>query len=225
MRAVVDALVEATLTPLLSDLTAFRFGTKAILPSLTVIASQVAVANKRLTVIGNLVGNEVMESEETAPDGGMRVNRVRSTGSGASGGAAIGVAFGALFGYVSTVFGGMILGAIVGDEIERWSERRRKKRTSKVRIVEYLLRQRVFHPNTIEAETVRNWFPADDEAFVTEALDLLVSDTDSPVVRESDGIRLEGASEAVSYLDRNGGRVPPKFAGPNRPPRPSENEH
>lgn len=224
VRAVVDALVEATLTPLLSNLVGFRFGTKATLLLLTAIASQVAVANKRLTIIGYLVESEEMESEETATDGGMQVRRIRSTGSGASGGAAIGVAFGALFGYVSTMFGGMILGAIVGDEIERWWERRRKKRTVKTRVVAYLLRQRVFPPDTVEVGTVRNWFPPDDEAFVTEALDFLVGNTDSPVVKESDGIRLEGAPEAVAYLDRNGGRIPPAFAGPNRPPRPSEGE-
>jgi hypothetical protein len=159
-----------------------------------------------------------MGDSEVVPDGGWQTRRVKKHSSGAFSGAAIGAIFGGMFGYTSTIFGGMVSGAIIGDVIDDWSVRKRRRRRLKVKIVEYLLRERVFAPESVETETVRNWFPADDFALATEALEELLASRESPVIRASgEKIGLTTPSEAVTYLDRNDGRVPPEFAGPNRP--------
>lgn len=221
IKQALDSLVGTTLGPLVYDFMAFSLGMQVTLAILGLLVVQVTVASEKLTIVVKLV-ESVTDDNELAPDGGVQTRRVDTGETGAIGGAAFGAIFGGLFGYTSTIFGGMVLGAIVGDLVEERSVRNRKRRRLKARIVAYLLRERVFSPETVETEAVRGWFPADDEGFVVEALEELVREDDSPVVREPDGICLVGASEAVTYLDRNGGRVPAAFAGPNRPPRPTE---
>lgn len=221
IKRALDSLVGTTLGPLVNDFMAFSLGTQVTLAILALLVVQVTVASEKLTIVVELV-ESVTGDNELFPDGGVRTRRVDTSEAGAIGGAAFGAIFGGLFGYTSTIFGGMVLGAIVGDLVEERSVRNRKRRRLKARIVAYLLRERVFRPETVEAGTVPDWFPSDDEGFVVEALEELVRKDDSPVVRKSDGICLVGASEAVAYLDRNGGRVPSAFAGPNRPPRPTE---
>ena len=202
---------------------AFSLGIQVTLAILVLLVVQVTVASEKLTTVVELV-ESMADDNELVPDGGVQTRRVETSEARAIGGAAFGAVFGGLFGYTSTIFGGMIFGAIVGNLVEERSVRKRKRRRLKAKIVAYLLRERIFEPEAVETGSVPGWFPADDEGFVFEALKELVREDDSPVVRESDGICLVGASEAVAYLDRNGGRVPSAFAGPNRPPRPSEDE-
>lgn len=214
-----DVLAGRTVAVLLTEFMAFSPGVRVVLVLTVVLVGQVAVANEKLTKIAEIV--ETVTDDGTVTDGGVRTCRVDTTGAWAHGGAALGAGFGALFGF-ATIFGGMISGAIVGDLVEEWSAKRRKRRRLETEVVEYLLRERVFESNPVETETVRGLFPADDEEFVVEAIAKLLRDDDAPLDRSPGGIYLTGAPEAVAYLDRNGGRVPAAFAGPNRPPRPSD---
>lgn len=204
----------------MTEFAAFSLGVQVILAIVALLVVQMTVASEKLTSIGNIVEN--MADDDAATDGGLRRRRVETSGAKAIGGAGLGAIFGGLFGYTSTIFGGMIFGAIVGDLLDEWSAKRRKRRRLQAKVVEYLLRERVFEPDAVERDTVSGWFPADDEAFVVEAIEELAQSDDAPVVWTADGISLVGAPEAVAYLDRNGGRLPSAFAGPNRPPRPSE---
>lgn len=217
VRDSVDAFVGTVLAPLLFDFATVSFGAQVSIVLLLLLVLQTTIANHRLNAIDDKFQTEPMASDGTAADGGLRVERISTSKAGAIGGAAFGAVFGAGFGSPAIV-GGMILGAIVGDEIEKSSVRRRKRRRLKSKIVEYLLRERVFGPETVETDTIRGWFPADDSVFVTEAVEQLSGDTDTPVVRTKDGeIQLTNAAEAVSFLDRTGGHVPRTFDGPNRP--------
>lgn len=214
VKRAVDAFAGRTVGTVLTGFMTLSPGVRVITVLMVVLVGQVAVANEKLTKIGEIVTD--MSDDETVTDGGVRTRHVDTTGAWAHGGAALGAGFGALFGF-ATIFGGMIFGAIVGDLAEEWSAKRQKRRRLERKIVAYLLREHVFAPESAEVETVRNWFPADDSPFVTEALEYLLHE-ESPVVRGSDGtIQLTNPSEAVTYLDRNGGRVPSEFAGPNRP--------
>jgi hypothetical protein len=214
IKRAVDVLAGRTVATVLSEFMALSPGVRVVTVLVVVLVGQVAVANEKLTKIGEIVPD--MVDDEAVTDGGVRTRHVDTTGAWAHGGAALGAGFGALFGY-ATIFGGMIFGAIVGNLAEEWSAKRRKRRQLERKVVSYLLREHVFAPESVETETVRNWFPADDSPFVTEALEYLLHE-ESPVVRASDGtIQLTNPSEAVAYLDRNGGRVPSEFAGPNRP--------
>lgn len=219
IKRATDALVGHTVTALLNEFVAFSPGVRIVLVLIVVLVGQVAVANEKLTKIGEKV--ERMTDDEAVTDGGVRTRQVDTTGAWARGGAALGAGFGALFGF-ATIFGGMVFGAITGDLAEEWSAKRRKRRRVQTKLVRYLLSERVFAPETVETETVRGWFPASEEGFVVDAIEELTRNADSPVVRQSGGITLTGDSEAVAYLDRRGSRVPSAFAGPNRPPRPSE---
>lgn len=219
VRWLVDSLVGRTLGTLVTEFMSFSSGVRVLLVLVTLVVVQLVAANGKLITVGKIVEN--MADDGAVTDGGIRTRPIEKTGAWARGGATLGAGFGALFGY-ATILGGLIFGAIVGDLAEEWSAKLRKRRRLRTKIVEYLLRERVFEPDAVERDTVRGWFPADDEGFVVEAIAELLRDDDSPVVRASDGIHLVGASEAVAYLDCNGGHIPSAFAGPNRPPRPSE---
>lgn len=220
IKRTLDSVVGTTLTGVLTEFTTFSLGVQIALSMLALLVVQVMIANESLTKVVEIVDG-MTGDDDTATDGGVQTRNFETTGAWAQGGAGLGAIFGGLFGYTSTIFGGMIFGAIVGNLAEEWSAKRRKRRRMKTKVVEYLLRERIFAPQSVESKTVRNWFPADDEEFVFEAVEELVQDADSPVRRTPGGIHLVGASEAVTYLDRNGGRIPSAFAGPNRPPRPS----
>lgn len=217
VKQTVDSTASAITRSLVSGFSAFRLGTQVVLPILALLVVQVAVANEKLTNIGELVGSKMSDSETTS-DGGWQIRRVKKHSTGAFSGAAIGAIFGGMFGYTFTIFSGMVSGAIIGDVIDDWSVRKRRRRRLKTKLVEYLLREHVVEPEYVETETVRNWFPTDDSELATEALEELLTDQESPVTRVSDEkVGLTTPSEAVTYLDRNGGRVPSEFAGPNRP--------
>lgn len=219
VRWLVDSLVGRPLATLVTEFMSFSSGVRVLLVLVTLVVVQLVAANGKLITIGEIVEN--MADDEAVTDGGVRTRPIEKTGAWARGGATLGAGFGALFGY-ATILGGLIFGAIVGDLAEEWSAKLRKRRRLRVEVVEYLLRERVFEPDAVERDTVHSWFPVDDEEFVFEAVEELIRSDDAPVTRTVDGIYLVGASEAVAYLDRNDGRVPSAFAGPNRPPRPSD---
>lgn len=220
IKRAVDSLVGGALRPLLNGFVALSAGVQVTVVGLVLLVVQVTVISEKLTTVVELV-EDMAGDEEAATDGGMQTRRVETTGAWARGGAGLGAIFGALFG-ISTIFGGMVFGAITGNLAEEWSAKRRKRRRMQTKLVRYLLRERIFTPESVERDTVRGWFPANEEGFVVDAIEELLQKDDSPVVQQSEGICLAGDSEAVAYLDRNGGRIPSAFAGPNRPPRPSD---
>lgn len=220
IKRTVDSLVGETVRPLLNGFVALSSGVQVTVIGLALLVVQITVISEKLTTVVELVEN-MAGDEEAATDGGVQTRRVETTGAWARGGAGLGAIFGGLFG-ISTIFGGMIFGAITGNLAEEWSAKRRKRRRVQTKLVKYLLSERVFAPETIETATVRGWFPANEEGFVVDAIEELTRNADSPVVRQSGGITLTGDSEAVAYLDRRGIRIPSAFAGPNRPPRPSD---
>lgn len=215
IKRTVDVVAGQILTRLLIGFTRRSPSVQVTVVALVLVIVQVTVVSEKLTKVVEVV--ESMASEdEAATDGGMETRHVETTGAWARGGAGLGAVFGGFFG-VSTIFGGLIFGSIVGNLAEEWKVKRRKRRRLRTKVVEYLLRERVFAPETVEPATVRGWFPANEKGFVVDAIEELLQDDDSPVVHKSDGLALVGDAEAVTYLDRNGGRVPSEFAGPNRP--------
>lgn len=207
VRTISDEIVHLVIKPIISDFMKLSGGTRSVILLLILIALQTASVNQRTkTIEEELVGREMDDEENPVPDGG-RVYRTRprigSSRSGALGGLTVGVGIGAFLG-PGGMFGGAIFGAIVGDEIEKWYDRRRKRRRIAIYVLQSLLREGIAHPNSIPADRVRSWFPSRDADLVDQVLDRLTRDDDAPVERSADDqLWLTDMDEGEDFL-RNG---------------------
>lgn len=79
----------------------------------------------------------------------------------------------------------------------------------KTDVVEILGQKGVIRNKHVQIDTVVNWFPSHEQGDVKDAIDELLAEPDSPVIRKRQNtIRLKDASEAREYLRENGRDVP-----------------
>ena len=80
------------------------------------------------------------------------------------------------------------------------------------KLINKLLRKQVVGGHKKQKDTVIGWFRSSDQGRVKELIDEIATDPTTPVEKYGGGqrenIRLSDVSEAVQYLDKNGGDIP-----------------
>jgi len=80
------------------------------------------------------------------------------------------------------------------------------------KLIYKLLRNNVIGGHKKQIQTVTNWFQSSDQGKVKELIEDMATDPTAPIEKYGGGhrenIRLTGATEAVQYLDDNGGEIP-----------------
>lgn len=207
VRFVVDTFVHAVLTQIIWRILELPTGIQLLLASVAVVSLQMTVVNQRTKSIRSILETRTMTADESPlPDGGRVYRTLPKAGSGrtgALGGIVPGMVFGSLFGW-GTIFGGAVLGAIVGDEIEKWYDRRRNRR----KIASFVIRTLLQSPESIPVERVKSWFPSREADLVDDVLADLTSDENAPLTMVGDGaVRLTDVDAAETYLREELGLV------------------
>lgn len=211
VQFVVDTLIHAVLTRVVRRFLELPTGNQLLLALVAVVSLQTTVVNQRTKAIESELESREMTAEESPlPDGGRVYRRLPKVGSGrtgALGGIVPGMLLGSLFGW-GPVFGGAVLGAIVGDEIERWYDRRRNRRKIASFVIRALLQGRVQSPESVPVERVKSWFPTREAELVDDVLADLTSGEDAPLTMVGDEqVGLTDVDVAEAYLREELGMV------------------
>lgn len=143
IRSAVDDATTVLVTPVSGTLGKISLGVRAVLLFLLFVSLQVVSVNRRLDTLIDRVEEGLNKAaseadgsmgliDDIASDGGTlpadesETGRVDSGWTGVLVGGVAGAALGAQFGLVP-IFGGAIMGAIVGDEVEKFAIRRRRR--------------------------------------------------------------------------------------------------
>lgn len=217
IKGTIDAVVAVFLTDFVGNVGRISFGVLAVLGLVTLVSVQALFIELHLDALRerveerfNRVEGKVERSmgpaDHLVPDGGQfrggesTLESVDSTGAGALSGATAGAALGAVLG-PGPVLGGLVMGAIVGDEYEKWSIRNRRRRSLEARIVRTLLTKRAGRTNPVRRDVLSNSLPTDPREDVRRVLEDLVDDAAVPVASTDAGeIYLDDLDSARVYL-------------------------
>lgn len=211
IRGLVEELLDAVFIPAVGTFLQLPLTSQGTILLLLLVSYQTTVVNQRTKSIeSELKSREMTADDSPLPDGGRvyyRLPKVGSGRTGALGGIAPGMALGMLFGW-GTMFGGAVLGAIVGDEIEKWYDRRRNRRKIASFVIRVLLQEEVQSPESIPVERVKSWFPTREAELVDDVLADLTSGEDAPLTMVGDGqVGLTDVDVAEAYLREELGMV------------------